>query len=401
MARTAIINRRNSRRRDAASRPADRGGVRHIGGDSSATSPASGLPAQQRPADFHVRLATSMDIPRLFELKWQSAIVSREADGNYATNNDWRRYDFCSSERFTALVVEADGRIVGMLDFHERYDTGLGAPAFYIEDIFVEPAQRRLGVGTSLLAGLAVHARDRNISRIDLHVRENNSAARGLYRALGFERLRGCMVAVLSCQAPFDRAKIGSRALHWGADASSNAAMTPGRSAEPIEFHIRFAEPKDVARLFQLKCQMAMSDGTILAMRATEDDWRRDSSGPHPRFAAVVAEHDAAIVAMLTFSVHLYGASPEPALCIQDIFVQPDCRRQGIASSLLAELYVHARRLKFSHIELTIQNHHSAGKAMSRRLGFARARHCASYLLAGPSLLQLAESAGNIAGLLT
>jgi ribosomal protein S18 acetylase RimI-like enzyme len=399
MAGTAIIHRKHSRGGGAASGPADRGVLKHIGAASSATSPASGPPAQ-RPAEFQVRLAISTDIPRLFELKLQSVRFSKEATVICATEDDWRRGDFGSSDRFAALVAEIDGRIVGMLGFHERYDTGLGNPTFYIEDIYVESANRRLGIGSSLLAELAVRALERNIPRIDLHVREDNSVARRLYRKLGFERLRGSIVSVLGGRALRGRAETVKHVPHRGTDASSTASMASRRGAEPMAFHVRFATPKDVARLFQLKCQMAILDGTIDAMRATADDWLRDCSGPRPRFAALLAEDDAAIIAMLTFSAHHYSALPEPALCIQDLFVQPDRRRRGIASALLTELFVHARRHQVCHVELNIRKRDSLGRTMSRRLGFARVHHCATYLLAGPSLLQLAEGAGDIAGLL-
>jgi hypothetical protein len=62
---------------------------------------------------------------------------------------------------------------------------------------------------------------------------------------------------------------------------------------------------------------------------------------------------------------------------------------------------VHARKHTVCHIELNIGKHDSAGRAMSRRLGFARVQHCATYLLAGPSLLRLAEIAGDITALLS
>jgi ribosomal protein S18 acetylase RimI-like enzyme len=339
-----------------------------------------------------------MDIPRLLELKSQSAMLSKEV---CAPEDDWCRDDFSSIERLAALVAEIDGRIVGMLGFHERYDTGLGGPTFYIEDIYVESARRRLGIGSSLLAELAACARARNILRIDLHVREDNSAARRLYRKLGFERLRGTVVTVLGGRALLGRAETAKRVLHWGADASSNASTVSRRGAKPMAFQVRFATPKDVARLFQMKRQMAISDGTVRALRATAHDWLRDGSGSRPRFAALVAEDDAETIGMLTFSAHHYSALAEPALCIQDLFVQPDCRRRGVASSLLAELLVHARKHTVCHIEMNIRKRDSAGRAMSRRLGFARAQHCATYLLAGPSLLRLAESAGDIAALLS
>jgi ribosomal protein S18 acetylase RimI-like enzyme len=376
MARTAMMEQGDSRSRGALSKPADKATPRPAGAASSATSPASESPAR-RPATFQVRPAVSADIPRLFDLKLQFALLSKVANVICATEDDLRRGDFGSSERFAALVAEIDGRIVGMLGFQKRYDSGLGGPSFYIEDIYVESAHRKLGIGSSLLAELAVHAGERNIPRIDLHVREDNSAARRLYRKLGFERLRGSFVCVL-----------GRGVLLGRADA-----------AKPTAFCVRFAVPKDVARLFQLKRQIAMLDGTIHAMRTTLDDWLRDSSGPRPQLAALVAEDGPAIIGMLTFSTCHYSAVPEPALCIQDLFVQPDRRRRGVASALLEELFAHARKSRVCHIELSVRNRNGAAQLMCRRLGFARVDHCATYLIGGRPLLHLAEGAGDVAAL--
>jgi ribosomal protein S18 acetylase RimI-like enzyme len=395
MARAAMTQQGDTRDKDALSRPAGRDTRRSIG-------------AAQRPATFQVRPAISTDIPRLFQLKLQSAMFGKEANAICATEDDLRRGDFGSSERFAARVAEIDGQIVGILGFQERYDTGLGRPSFYIEDIYVESAHRKLGIGSSLIAELAACARERNIPRIDLHVREDNSAARRLYRKLGFERLRDSIVTVLGSRALvlegralLGRAETAKRVLHWGADASSNASMASRRGAEPMAFQVRFATPKDVARLFQMKRQMAILDGTVGAMHATVDDWLRDSSAPRPQFAVLVAQDSAAIVGMLAFSAHHYIALPEPALCIQDLFVQPDCRRRGIASALLEELFAHARKHRVCHIEMNIKKRNSLAQSMGRRLGFTRVHHCATYILAGPSLLQLAEGAGDFAVLLT
>src|SRR5882724_10741152 len=149
MPQTAATQRSTSGGSGHASRPADNGRLEKA---SSGSPPAPDFRAQQRPAELQVRLAMSMDLPRLFELKLQSDISSKAAVAIYATKDDRRRGDFGSAERFATLVAKIDGRIVGMLDFHERYDTGLSRPTLYIEDIFVESAHRKRGVGSALLA---------------------------------------------------------------------------------------------------------------------------------------------------------------------------------------------------------------------------------------------------------
>jgi len=50
----------------------------------------------------------------------------------------------------------------------------------------VDPAQRRRGLGTAMLSGLSVAAKDRGASRLLLEMRRGNPAE-GLYRAFGFQ----------------------------------------------------------------------------------------------------------------------------------------------------------------------------------------------------------------------
>jgi ribosomal protein S18 acetylase RimI-like enzyme len=161
------------------------------------------------------------------------------------------------------------------------------------------------------------------------------------------------------------------------------------------------AERNDAARLCELKRQAAVRGETTHAVYPTEDHWIRDSLGTaHPRFTALVAESDATIVGMLTYSLRSYTALQKPAIAIADLFVDPAYRRHAIASSLIAELSAQVSEHQYAHIELHFAAHNSAARAMSRKLGFVQVRHCVTYLLVGSPLRQLAEAASNAASLL-
>jgi ribosomal protein S18 acetylase RimI-like enzyme len=359
-------------------------------------------PSGRQPMAPQVRFAESADIPRLFDLKWQLAIAERMTATICATEADWQREGFGRGGRFAALVAEIDGRVVGMLSFHERYDAQYQS-TLYVEDLFVERPYRKLGAASALLADLAAHARARDIPRIELNVREDNRAARRLYRELGFERRRDSIISVLSGDMLLDRAK--DRTKDRTKAARRLAPMHPavaveGRAAEPIAHHVRLAERNDAARLCELKRQAAVRGETTHAVYPTEDHWIRDSLWTaHPRFTALVAESDATIVGMLTYSLRSYTALPKPAIAIVDLFVDPAYRRQAIASSLIAELSAQVSEHQYAHIELPMAAHNSAARAMSRKLGFVHVRHCVTYLLAGSPLRQLAEAAANAASL--
>jgi len=86
------------------------------------------------------------------------------------------------------LVVARDalGHIVGTLTL-VMYRTPLGAHA-WIEDVVVDQAARRQGVGEALTRFAIRRARDRGVKAVSLTSRPAREAANRLYQRLGFTR---------------------------------------------------------------------------------------------------------------------------------------------------------------------------------------------------------------------
>ena len=87
-----------------------------------------------------------------------------------------------------ALLVARDpdheGRIVGTLTLVLfRIPTGARA---WIEDVVVDEAHRRQGIGAALIQAASERARDAGARTIDLTSRPSREAANRLYRRLGF-----------------------------------------------------------------------------------------------------------------------------------------------------------------------------------------------------------------------
>jgi GNAT superfamily N-acetyltransferase len=78
-----------------------------------------------------------------------------------------------------------DGTPVGFALFFHNFSTLLGKPGIYLEDLFVRPAARGLGVGRRLFAWLARTALERGCARLDWAVLDWNEPAIGFYRSLG------------------------------------------------------------------------------------------------------------------------------------------------------------------------------------------------------------------------
>ncbi len=84
------------------------------------------------------------------------------------------------------LLAESDGKAVGFATCFVGYSTFLARPLLNVHDIAVLPAWRRRSVARQLLAAIAELGRRLDCCRITLEVREDNAAARGVYRDAGF-----------------------------------------------------------------------------------------------------------------------------------------------------------------------------------------------------------------------
>jgi GNAT superfamily N-acetyltransferase len=81
------------------------------------------------------------------------------------------------------LIGAFDGdRLVGLAGVRRSHTLARGEHLF-VDDLVTTATARGLGVGTALLAWLAVRAREENLDRIYL---ESRDTARGFYERLGF-----------------------------------------------------------------------------------------------------------------------------------------------------------------------------------------------------------------------
>ena len=84
-----------------------------------------------------------------------------------------------------AVVAEVDGAVVGFALFFTNFSTFLGQPGLYLEDLYVQPAQRQLGIGRSLMIRLATLAVERGCGRFEWSVLDWNANAISFYERMG------------------------------------------------------------------------------------------------------------------------------------------------------------------------------------------------------------------------
>ena len=83
------------------------------------------------------------------------------------------------------LIGEVDGEAQGFALFFHNFSTFEGRPGVYLEDLFVRPEARGLGLGKALLAELARIAVERDCARLEWWVLDWNEPSIGFYKSLG------------------------------------------------------------------------------------------------------------------------------------------------------------------------------------------------------------------------
>jgi ribosomal protein S18 acetylase RimI-like enzyme len=86
------------------------------------------------------------------------------------------------------LLAESQGQAVGFMQLYPSFSSVSMARVFVLNDLFVAPAARRLGVGEALLKAAADHARQLGAVRLSLTTNVQNLPAQALYASMGWER---------------------------------------------------------------------------------------------------------------------------------------------------------------------------------------------------------------------
>ena len=84
------------------------------------------------------------------------------------------------------LAVSSDGQPLGYVQSRYRHSAWASGLEVELEDVFVVPDARRMGVGYQLVECAISRAKERGCRLMGLNTNERNHAAVALYNALGF-----------------------------------------------------------------------------------------------------------------------------------------------------------------------------------------------------------------------
>jgi len=156
-----------------------------------------------------LRDAAPADVPLVLRLIRALAEYERLLHEVQATETGVRRLLFGDPPRASALIAEWHGAPVGFALWFYSVSTFLGRPSLYVEDVYVDPAQRGQGVGRAIFARLTARAVAEGCGRMEWSVLDWNAPSIAFYRSIGarpregwtLQQLTGPALAALAASA--------------------------------------------------------------------------------------------------------------------------------------------------------------------------------------------------------
>jgi GNAT superfamily N-acetyltransferase len=101
---------------------------------------------------------------------------------------------------------------------------------------------------------------------------------------------------------------------------------------------IRNAVPEDVPLILEFIRALAVYEREPDAVTATEADLLRDGFGANPYYHCIIAEHGGKPAGFAFYFFNYSTWTGRPGLYLEDLFVNPGFRGQGIGKALLARV---------------------------------------------------------------
>lgn len=135
--------------------------------------------------NLRIVAATERDVPLILEFIRELAAYERHLDNVETTEARIRETLFGADPAAWVIFAFDENKPMGFAVFYFTYSTCAGLRGLYLEDLFVKPEARGLGIGRQLLRHLAKLAKEKGCWRIEWAVLHWNETAIGFYRKLG------------------------------------------------------------------------------------------------------------------------------------------------------------------------------------------------------------------------
>jgi ribosomal protein S18 acetylase RimI-like enzyme len=138
-----------------------------------------------------IRKAVEKDIPRILELYRQLEITTSDAEVDRQTTPEAYRKVFADISSYPGMeliVAEEKGKVIGSLEIMIVPNLShKGLPWALVENVIVDEALRRTGVGRQLMQYAINQAKNAGCYRISLSSNNSRTIAHKFYESLGFK----------------------------------------------------------------------------------------------------------------------------------------------------------------------------------------------------------------------
>ena len=132
---------------------------------------------------------------------------------------------------------------------------------------------------------------------------------------------------------------------------------------------VRFAVPEDVLALFELILALADYENLSHEVRGTPEALREHLFGDRPYAEALIAETNDRAVGLALFFHNYSTFLTQPGIYLEDLFVLPAFRKQGIGKLLLRSLARVAANRNCGRLEWSVLNWNEPAIGFYRRMG--------------------------------
>ena len=154
---------------------------------------------------------------------------------------------------------------------------------------------------------------------------------------------------------------------------------------------LRFANPEDVPTIYSLIQSLSEYEKLAHEMVGTEADLHKGLF-ESPSYAEVlIAEVDGEAAGMALYFYNFSTFLMKPGIHLEDLFVLPDYRRQGIATALLQYLASHALSQGCGRLEWSVLDWNESAIAFYKRIGAILMDEWTGCRVAGDALVNLSK----------
>lgn len=137
---------------------------------------------------------------------------------------------------------------------------------------------------------------------------------------------------------------------------SSNISLRPAQSA-------------DIQVLFELILALAEYEKLAHAVTGNADNLKEHLFGSHPYAEAILAEYVGQVVGFALFFPNYSTFLTQPGIYLEDLFVLPEYRQQGIGKAILSYLARLAVERGYGRLEWSVLDWNEPAIAFYRRMG--------------------------------